>query len=351
MKEPYLIPTMKEVEQVAGSNGLNTVSLFAGCGGSCLGFKMAGYKPLYASEFIPEAQTAYKLNNPNVFLDTRDIRQVTASDIFDAIGTTNIDVLEGSPPCSSFSMAGRGSTNWGETKEYSSGVFQRTDDLFFEFSRLLRELQPKVFVAENVKGLVIGESKGYFKKILRELKECGYTVEARLLVASRLGVPQSRSRIIFVGIRNDLNIKPVFPEPLQYTYTINDVLIDEPSMIDPETNDDISFIRFAIYEKWLALRQGQSSNVYFSLVKPSPNKPVPTITATGGVVGAASVTHHKYARKYNLQELRLLSGFPADFQLSGTFQERYERIGRAVPPLMMKAIAEAIYKGVFNGHP
>lgn len=343
MKPPYFVPSMKQISEIEGTNGFNTVSLFAGCGGSCLGFKMAGFKPLYASEFIPEAQNTYEINNPNVFLDRRDIRQVSASDIREAIGTDSVDVLEGSPPCSSFSSAGKQSDGWGISKLYSDGVKQRTDDLFFEFSRILNDLQPKVFVAENVKGLVTGHSKGYFKIILRSLIQCGYQVEARLLDASFLGVPQARKRIIFVGVRNDLAMQPVFPEPFAYRYSINDVLTDNPSMTDPETNEHIGFQGQAVYAHWLKLKQGQSpKGSYFSLVKPLPFQPVPTLTATGGCIGAASVTHHLYPRKYNLQEIRLLSGFPDDFKLSGSFQQRYERIGRAVPPLMMKAIAETI---------
>ena len=343
MKPAYSVPSMKQISEIEGTNGFNTVSLFAGCGGSCLGFKMAGFKPLYASEFIPEAQNTYEINNPNVFLDRRDIRQVSASDIREAIGTDSVDVLEGSPPCSSFSQAGKKSDGWGANKLYSDGVKQRTDDLFFEFSRILNDLQPKVFVAENVRGLIQGDSKGYFKIILRSLIQCGYEVEARLLDASLLGVPQARNRIIFIGVRNDLAMRPVFPEPFAYRYSINDVLTDNPSMTDPETSQHIGFENKAIYPYWLKLKKGTNpKNTFYSLVKPSPSRPVPTLTATGGNVGAASVTHHLYPRKYNLQEVRLLSGFPDDFKLSGSFQQRYERIGRAVPPLMMKAIAETI---------
>jgi DNA (cytosine-5)-methyltransferase 1 len=349
MKPAYVVPSMSDIAKVQATNGFNTVSLFAGCGGSCLGFKMAGYKPLYASEFIAEAQTTYRLNNPNVFLDTRDIREVTATSILEKIGTDTIDVLEGSPPCSSFSSAGKGSAGWGEAKLYSDGKHQRTDDLFFEFARLLRDLQPKVFVAENVKGLVQGDSKGYFKIIFRALTECGYRVEAKLLNASRLGVPQSRQRIIFIGVRNDLDCSPVFPKPFPYTYSISEAITNNPEMTDPETGEEISIEPYAIHKVWQKLRQGESpTGSYFSLVKPSPNKPIPTITATSGSVGAASVTHHLYPRKYNLQELRQLSGFPHDFLLTGSYQQRVERIGRAVPPLMMKAIAETICEKILT---
>jgi DNA (cytosine-5)-methyltransferase 1 len=309
---------------------------------------MAGYKPLYASEFIEEARNTYKQNHKDVYVDGRDIREVKPQDIIEIIGTSEIDVLEGSPPCASFSLSGKREKGWGEVREYSDTV-QRSDDLFFEFARLVEGLQPKVFVAENVKGLVIGSGKGYFKLILARLKKAGYRVEARVLSAAYLGVPQARERVIFVGVRNDLNKQPVFPTPFPYTYAIKEIIKDNPSLIDPETNHNISFVGQAIYPQWLKLGAGKTSKKYFNLMKPDLNKPVPTILATGGIVGTASVTHPVYSRKLNLEEVRLLSGFPADFVLTGSYTKRYERIGRAVPPLMMKAIAETIAKEILNG--
>lgn len=182
-------------------NGFNAVSTFSGCGGSSLGYKMAGFKVLWANEFIPAAQEVYRLNHPSTILDTRDIRQVQPQDILDAIGMKpgELDLFDGSPPCASFSTAGKREAGWGKVKAYSD-TKQRTDDLFFEYARLLRGIQPKVFVAENVSGLVKGTAKGYFKLILEELKGCGYNVKAKVLDAQWLGVPQMRQRLIFVEI-------------------------------------------------------------------------------------------------------------------------------------------------------
>jgi DNA (cytosine-5)-methyltransferase 1 len=341
-KPAYVVPSMLDVQKIKGTNGFNTVSLFSGCGGSCLGFEMAGYKPLFASEFIPEAQTTYRLNHDDVHLDGRDIRLLQPQDIFDAIGTDQIDVLEGSPPCSSFSQSGKGDKGWGDVSLYSDKK-QRTDDLFFEFIRIVKGTQPKVFVAENVKGLVTGSGKGYFKMILQSMKDAGYQVQAQLLDASLLGVPQKRNRIIFIGVRNDLNLQPVFPKPFDYQYSIGEVITDNPSYIDDETKEPIDFTANAIYEAYMNLKEGTGClRKYYNLVRPSMSQPVPTITATGGLRGAAAVKHPIYPRAFNLEEVRLLSGFPADFQLTGSFKQRYERIGRAVPPLMMKAIAETI---------
>ena len=161
---------------------------------------MAGYRVLYASEFIPEAQKTYRLNHPGVYLDTRDIRQVTPESILEIVGKRpgEIDLFDGSPPCCAFSLCGKREKGWGKPHAYSDKA-QRVDDLFFEYTRLLKGIRPKVFVAENVKGLTIGTAKGYFKLILCALKECGYRVKAAVLNAQHLGVPQSRERLIFIG--------------------------------------------------------------------------------------------------------------------------------------------------------
>jgi DNA (cytosine-5)-methyltransferase 1 len=154
-------------------------------------------------------------------LSTEDNRKVQPEAILKAIGLKvgELDAMEGSPPCASFSTAGKREKHWGKAKKYSDTV-QRVDNLFFEYVRLLRGLQPKVFVAENVSGLVKGVAKGYFLEILRELKSCGYRVGCRVLNAQWLGVPQARQRTIFIGVREDLGKEPVFPKPLPYRYSL-----------------------------------------------------------------------------------------------------------------------------------
>ena len=207
-KPKYVIPTMKEIKQTIGSNGYSLVSTFSGCGGACLGFEMAGFKTLYANEFIEEARNTYALNHPGVFIDGRDIRNVTGSDILKTINLKSgeLDVLEGSPPCSSFSMAGKRDKKWGEVSDYSDDQNQVTDDLFFEYVRVLKDLQPKVFVAENVKGLVsLGNVKDTIQRDFAKIGKAGYlVVEPRILKAHEYGVPQTRERVIFIGFRRDL---------------------------------------------------------------------------------------------------------------------------------------------------
>lgn len=443
-KPPYRVPSMAEIGAIPW-NGFTAVSTFSGCGGSSLGYKMAGFKVLWANEFIPAAQEVYRLNHPNTILDTRDIRQVKAQDILDAIGMQpgELDLFDGSPPCASFSTAGKREAGWGKVKNYSD-TKQRTDDLFFEYARLVKGIQPRVFVAENVSGLVKGTAKGYFKLILQELKNCGYNVKAKVLDAQWLGVPQMRQRLIFIGVRNDLGVEPAFPKPLSYQYTVRDALpwivtigtsngfghseqvpasqpydtvgtgpqqgnglarfieamprayrdkrgaygndgdiTDQPaptvlsdsvgthwvtglSTFDGErsldapaptvltpvrqhTNNELMFIEaetsidgYAIGRECVPLAPGEQSDKYFQLVKPSLEAPSPTVTQRGGDNTVASVTHPTEKRKFSIAELKRICAFPDDFQLTGTYAQQWERLGRAVPPVMMSYIASTV---------
>ena len=222
-KPPYRVPSMAEVADVPW-NGFTVVSTFAGCGGSSLGYRMAGFRVLYANEFVKAARDVYALNaREGTVIDERDIREVTAASIIERIGGVEVDVLDGSPPCASFSTAGKREKKWGEVSKYSD-TEQRVDDLFFEFARILDGLQPRTFVAENVSGLVKGVAKGYFLEVLAALKACGYRVGARVLDAQWLGVPQQRQRVIFVGVREDLGVDPAFPSPLPYRYGVREAL-------------------------------------------------------------------------------------------------------------------------------
>lgn len=380
---PYCVPSMTDIAALP-HNGYTCISTFSGCGGSSLGYKMAGFKVAWANEFIPAAQDVYRLNHPATILDTRDIRTVTGAEILEAIGLRvgELDLFDGSPPCASFSTAGKREAGWGRVKDYSD-TKQRTDDLFFEYTRLVREIQPKVFVAENVSGLVKGTAKGYFLDILREMKVCGYRVEARLLDAQWLGVPQMRQRIIFIGVRNDLNAAPAFPKPLPYRYTVRDALpwvlnqrhgkgFGEDEWIagdsapaqtvgtqsssgnninngayKVEVETDIS--RYAIGAEWDTLRPGEQSEKYRSLVKPHLDSPSPTLTcppnsdwSKTASSSSASLVHPTEKRKFSIAELKRICAFPDDFQLTGTYAQQWERLGRAVPPVMMSHIAATI---------
>lgn len=323
------------------------VSTFSGGGGSSTGYKMAGLNVVWANELIDSARETYALNHPKTILDSRDIRTLSADDILKATGLKSgeLDIFDGSPPCSAFSMAGKREDGWGVKKKYSDHAVQVVDDLFFEYARLLKGLQPKVFIAENVKGLVIGAAKGYFIEITRRLKDCGYKVKASVLDASYLGVPQARERVIFIGVRDDLGIDPSFSLPFRSRPSLQDALDSCNGLyVEPET----SMIKYAVGAEWRRLKIGEQSTKYFQLIRCDPRRPSPTITTTAGANSAASPTHPYECRKFSLAELRAICGFPPDYRLSGDFNQSAERLGRAVPPVMMMQIALHVKKEILG---
>ncbi len=346
-KPPYQVPSMAEVAAVP-DNGLRVASTFAGCGGSSLGYKMAGFRVPWANEFDAHAAECYRLNAPDAEVDERDVRDVTPADVLRGCGLAEgeLDVLDGSPPYQTFSTAGK------------RRIGDPRSDLFFEFARLLKGVMPRAFVAENVSGLVKGVAKGMFKLILRELRACGYRVEAQMLDAQWLGVPQARQRIIFVGVREDLGVDPAFPKPLAYRYTVRDAL---PWIVRQCRGEGFGkgAMRDAAENPSRAIGAGPNSgNGAFppSVVEARvihdtsgtwgrgdiTDKPCPTICKEHGVSSIASVVHPVEKRKFTMAELRRICGFPDDFQLAGSYAQQWARLGNSVPPVMMRHIAEAV---------
>lgn len=316
-KPPYRVPLMSEIAALPW-NGFKVASTFSGAGGSCTGYRMAGFRVVWANEFVPAAQASYKANAAaDCILDTRDIRTVKPEEILAATGLKagELDLFDGSPPCQAFSTAGKREKGWGKAKTYEHGAKQCNETLFDEYIRLLRGLQPKVFVAENVSGLVKGTAKGMFLQILAALKGCGYRVTCRVLDAQWLGVPQLRQRTIFVGVRNDLNREPVHPSPLPYRYSVRDAL--------PWITSRVEHHGFAKENE--VMDKGQ---------------PSPAIMASGAAQQRFEVVEEK--RKFTIAELRRICAFPDDFVLCGSYAQQWERLGNSVPPVMMAAIAREI---------
>jgi DNA (cytosine-5)-methyltransferase 1 len=331
-RPPYELPTMASIASIEPS-GYTVASTFSGTGGSSAGYRLAGFDVVWASEFVPAAAASYRANaSPATVLDTRDIREVKPDEL------PEVDVLDGSPPCAGFSTQGNLSAGWGETVAYS-GTSQRVDDLFFEYARIAEGLRPKVLIAENVSGLVRGVSKGYFKLILARLRDAGYRVEARLLDASWLGAAQERKRIIFVGVRDDLAVAPAYPAPQPVRRTIGDAL-------GPDYGGLVW--RWGIADRTRpcpTIQTSYTSHSELAVLAPPGTDHDPE---TGRDLHAGIPAHRARrereheCRRLTLGELRALAGFPPDFELTGSYDQRWERIGRAVPPVMMAAIASAV---------
>ena len=314
----YRVPSMGEVRAVPW-NGLTVASTFSGAGGSCLGYRMAGFRVVWANEFTEGSARIYRLNHDAV-LDTRDIRDVRPEEILEATGLAEVDVLDGSPPCDSFSTAGRRDKGWGKEKAYAKGIRQRTDDLFLAYVRLLDGLQPRAFVAENVKGMIMGKARGYFKEVMRGLAGCGYRVRAKVLDAQWLGVPQHRERVIFLGIRRDLGLEPRFPPPLDHRPTTRDAI---PHAVGQVVGN------VAFEKKW-----------------GGPDRPHVTICAAGsrtsGQIEVECAPGVRDRREMTIAECKAICSFPEDFAMEGPHADQWRALGMSVPPLMMRAVASTL---------
>ena len=349
---------MTEINKIKW-NGLNAISLFSGCGGSSLGYKLAGFHVLLANEFDKEAQEVYEINHPKTYLLKDDIRNVTGKQILKLTGLKKgeLDVFDGSPPCSAFSTMGKREKGWGEEKKYS-GQQQVVDDLFFEYARILKELMPKVFVAENVKGMTIGQAKyllgnnqnTFFpeKNIIHILRDCGYKVEFKVLNAAHYEVPQTRERLIIIGIRNDLNFSPSFPKKLNSIISTEDAIGD---MINNGTDLKNSPKKTMFIKKYFRpgctlaqaariARENKLTGVMMYYTRRDRwKKPFQTILQAGD-----RAFHPRKDRSLSIHECKRLCSFPDDFILPHSPKENWERLGRAVPPNLMKNVALHILK-------
>jgi len=365
----YKPPSLDEVRRASEWGLFNVVSLFAGCGGSSTGYRLAGGKVLGVNEFIEAARETYAANYPDVTIMPEDIRELKGEEILRRVGVKagELDVLDGSPPCASFSMAGKREEHWGKKKQYSE-TKQRTDDLFFEFARIIKETQPRVFVGENVKGLTLGKAgdllgskqSGLFGEhedtILFHLEKLGYRVDYKVLNAADYGVPQTRERLFLVGVRGDLGVDPSFPSPTyKGKWVTLRAALETLEQHAAEIDDAAIPEKYEVYKYLKMMKPGESASKYhpkgsyFSLVRLEWDKPAGTVQQSHGAKSIASGSiHPEENRKLSIPELRRISSFPDDFVLTGTFEQRWERIGRAVPPLLMKAIARNVWSNILE---
>ncbi len=312
-------------------NAPTVISTFAGCGGSSLGYHMAGFRELLAVEWEQNAADTFRLNFPGVPLYHGDIAKLSVEECLQRAGIApgKLDVFDGSPPCQGFSTAGK------------REIGDQRNQLFREFVRLLSGLRPRAFVMENVSGMVKGDFKVIFAEILRTLKACGYRVKVRLLNAMFYGVPQSRERMIFVGVRDDLGIEPSHPsgwsEPVGFLAATGGASVDPAEVAHLLDCGN----RYASYRDWSTLRQGQSTR-FGDHYRIDDARPVHTLLKSAGNTSAKSVMHSRERRRPTQSEFKRCGSLPDAFRLTGEWSEGVERIGNSVPPLLMRSIARHV---------
>lgn len=394
--------TVADVKEASSKKKFDVVSCFAGGGGSSTGYRLAGGNILLINEFVEEAIASYKENYPDTPVLVDDIKKYSGEDFLKManIEKGQLDILDGSPPCSAFSVAGKREKGWagyvedtrntffdedgniveeGElktkegVKKYSDNKIQEgIEDLFLEFIRVAKDIQPKVIVAENVKGITMGSAQAKLFEFIKEFEKIGYQVTYEVLSAVDFGTAQTRERTIFICVRDDvcdtiglnvLNLNGVFPEkqtaPLSMESAIEDLVNDEE-----EVQMLRDFYEGSFQKKFLdplpfrpkkvtkpsdpQFRDWNPKGSCFNMIRPAPHLPCPTLTQQGQKRGLSGVFHYDANRKLTIKELKRIMGLPDDYKLTGDFDKQAERIGRMVAPKMMSAVAESIYEKVLK---
>ncbi len=320
----------------------NVISTFAGTGGSSLGYKWAGGRVLAAVEWDKDAVATYRRNHEGTPVLQRDIAGVTGAELLETAGVAEgaLDVFDGSPPCQGFSTAGR--RNFSDPR----------NDLFRQYVRLLRELRPRTFVMENVSGMVKGGMRAIFAEALRELKASGYVVRVWQLNAMYFGVPQSRERMIFIGVRRDLadayGLTPTCPEPQTRPITFAEACADLRGNTEGDRMLGEFLLRFrhaqpqqwsTDSDKFLEMRGKLASSL--SLQWALWERVCGTILKSE--FSLAGIVHPERERYISLAEAKRCASFPDAFEFTNR-SKGIERIGNSVPPKFMEAIASHLFQ-------
>ena len=291
---------------------MRVVSLFSGAGGLDLGFIKAGHEVVWANDFDADAVATYKKNiGEHIVLG--DIKEIDADTIPDC------DIIIGGFPCQGFSVA--------NTKR---NALDERNQLYKEFVRILEAKKPKYFLAENVKGILSLEKGAVIAAIVDDFEAKGYRVVYKLLNAADYGVPQTRQRVIIVGVRDDLDVDFKYPEPtnsksgedgLPKWVSVSQAIGHYP---DPDEPNDVPN---HVYSKYKMILNG-----YMGKRPIDPNKPAPTITARGDRKGGVVVhPHPNRTRRMTVREIATIQSFPDSFEFVGSNTDCYRQIGNAVP--------------------
>lgn len=337
-------------------------SCFACGGGSTMGYKLAGFDVIGFNEIDGKMADLYIKNHRPKFQFVEAIQDFVKWGEFPQ-ELYHLDILDGSPPCSSFSMSGNREKDWGKEKQFREGQTKQVlDTLFFDFIALAKELQPKVVIAENVKGILLGNAKSYARRILSEFESAGYVVREFVLNASTMGVPQRRERVFFIAIRKDLvHLLPkeqgvLFAEFPALNMSFNELSI--PFKAIKTTENDHAWTAHD-QKIWDNKKQGdrkyscvleriENRNSNFNSSFIYDNEVVLTLQASE----ASKMVLFNAPRRMNTTEMKLCQSFPLDYDFGTTNASKIQYVlGMSVPPVMMAQIANRLYnewKVIFN---
>ena len=299
---------------------MNVVSLFSGAGGLDLGFIMAGHNIIWANDLYSDAVATYRRNIGNHIVE-RDIKEISSNEIPDC------DIVIGGFPCQGFSVA--------NTKRNTK---DERNTLYKELLRVIRDKQPKFFLAENVKGILSLNKGKTFEMILSDFSSLNYTVQYKVLNSADYGVPQVRERVIIVGVRKDINFTFHYPEHTNSKEGDDGkpkwVSVEEAIGYLPNPDEPNNLFNHT-YSKYKL-----NFNGYIGHRPLDPQKPAPTVTARGDNKGGVVILPHPNGlRRMTCRELATIQSFPIDFEFMGNNSSIYRQIGNAVPVQMAFRVA------------
>lgn len=335
---------LKDLDAVP-KNGLKVFSCFSCGGGSSMGYKLAGYDVIGNCEIDPRVAKVYEANlhpKHTYLMDVRDFVKIPNDELPQEL--FELDVLDGSPPCTSFSLSGEREKAWNTERVFNEGqAKQKLDDLFLYFIQVADKLRPKVVIAENVAGLVKGNAKGYVNEIFKAFDAAGYKTQLFLLDASRMGVPQTRHRCFFIARRKDLELPAV------------KLSFNEEPIVFGKVRD----------EHGIPLKKGEKVKRYLKYIKPTDKNLKDTLSREIGadiLFNAKISQDDRVAEALTAQCLTIracdrlqysdldninVQTFPQDYDFMG---ERVRYIcGMSVPPVMMAQVAAQVKEQMFDG--
>ena len=331
-------------------NGLKVFSCFACGGGSTMGYKLARCNVIGCCEIDPKINEDYIANhNPkyNFCMDIRKFNDIPNNELPPEL--FDLDILDGSPPCTTFSMAGDREDSWGKKKKFREGQAEQTlDDLSFVFIETVKKLKPKVMIMENVEGLIKGEAWVYVQKIYKQLKDTGYTVKHWLLKGQNMGVPQTRHRVFFIAVRNDINYDI---ENLDMSFNYEPITYGEiKAGVGEQLNKE------TVIYKWLQKAEPCDKRISDVIVRCGEKEKLfnhricwnDNVMQT--VAGGGEILRGEEKTRVSIEDVIHSQTFPEDYVFKNrTFREVAYICGMSVPPVMIKRIVERLIEsGVFD---
>ena len=303
-----------------------------------MGYKLAGCEVLGGVEIDKGMMALYRANNNprySYLMGVQDFNKIPLEKIPEDL--KNLDILDGSPPCSVFSTAGKRHKKWGEENYFREGqAKQKLDDLFFHFIETADRLRPKVVIAENVKGLILGKARGYVKEIISRFGEAGYSTQIFLLNSARMGVPQVRERVFFIARRNDIEVPKIH-------LSFDEGVITLKEAFKGSAPQGAKLLSKKAKQLWANTKRGDTfskaaggNHLWFSSNRLAWERPARTVQA-GSALG-----HPDEPRYLSPNETIRCQSFPEDYSFLD--QDAIYVMGMSVPPFMIQRLAKQVAK-------